>query len=125
MFTLPLSWSFFLSDDPLFRSLQLGLIAIAVLDVFFILFTTRDIILRTHSFVYQLVCILLVAFLPFIGFFLYLLIRPSRTNMQRETDRMLREVLKSKKSVGGDGGEGIGFPKTVEEDANSTPHQSL
>ena len=138
MFSIPASWSFFLSDDPLFRSLQLGLIAVAVLDVFFILFATRDIILRTHSFMYQLLCILLVAFLPFIGFLLYLLIRPPRTIAQRETDALLRSILESQKSVGSNGGEGIGFPKTAEEDANPTssaeadydgtsptPHQSL
>lgn len=47
--------------------------------VFLVLFVTRDILLRTHSFVFQTFCILLVALLPFVGFFLYLLVRPSQT----------------------------------------------
>lgn len=60
--------------------------------VFLILYTLKDIWLRTHSFLYQLVAIVLVAGLPFVGFALYLLIRPARTLKERETERILREI---------------------------------
>lgn len=60
--------------------------------VFFIFFTTRDILLRTRSLIAQLLCILLVALLPGVGFLLYLILRPARTVLQRETDRMVREL---------------------------------
>ncbi len=66
--------------------------AIGVLLVFLILFTTRDILLRTQSLIAQLLSILLVALLPGAGFLLYLLLRPARTVMQRQTDAMVREL---------------------------------
>lgn len=68
----------------------LGMIGIVL--VFLIFFTTRDILLRTHSLLGQLLCILLVALLPGVGFLLYLIVRPARTILQRETDHMVREL---------------------------------
>lgn len=61
--------------------------------VFLIFFTTRDIILRTRSFWYQLFCIVLVTFLPVVGFFLYLLIRPPATLVEQEMQETLDEIL--------------------------------
>lgn len=84
---------YFLSDNPAVRITQLSLLALAVVAVFLICFTTRDILLRTRSFLYQAVSILLVALLPIVGFFLYLLIRPARTVKERETEQMLRQIL--------------------------------
>jgi hypothetical protein len=57
--------------------------------VYFLFFTMRDIFLRTHSSLYQIACILLVALLPVVGFLLYFLIRPARTIKEREMEQML------------------------------------
>lgn len=82
----------FLSDDPLLRSIQAGLVSLGAFLIFLVFFTTRDILLRTRSFAYMALCILLVALLPGIGFLLYLLIRPSSTIRQREQDALIREL---------------------------------
>ena len=63
------------------------------LVVFLVLFSTRDILLRTHSFFYQIACILLVAVLPVLGFLIYLLIRPSQTNSERKLRRDVAQIL--------------------------------
>ncbi|MDD4628348.1 MAG: PLD nuclease N-terminal domain-containing protein [Candidatus Peribacteraceae bacterium] len=81
----------FLSDDPVLRVLQVVLIMTGALVIFFVFYTTRDILRRTHSFLYMAFCIVIVAALPVFGFLLYLLIRPSRTLLERENDRILRE----------------------------------
>jgi len=57
--------------------------------VYFLFFTMRDIFLRTHSSLYQIACILLVALLPVVGFLLYFLIRPARTMKEREMEQLL------------------------------------
>jgi hypothetical protein len=86
-------WFLFLAEDPFLRLLQILMLAAGVLVVFLVFYTTRDVLLRTDSFWYMLLCILLVAFLPVIGFFVYLLIRPARTIRERERDEMLRSIL--------------------------------
>ncbi len=92
---LPLVDAFlaFLSEEPLLRAIQLFLLGGASLLVFFVFFTTRDILHRTTSLLYQVSCILLVAALPVAGFLLYLLIRPSRTLKEREMQENLRRIL--------------------------------
>lgn len=82
----------FLSDDPLLRSIQVGLVALGAFVIFLVFFTTRDILLRTRSFAYMALCILLVALLPGIGFLLYLLIRPTSLLRQREQEALIREL---------------------------------
>ncbi len=69
------------------------MLLIACIVVFFVLFTLRDILLRTSSFLYQIFCILLVAALPLLGFLLYLLIRPSRTIAERRLESKVDEIL--------------------------------
>jgi hypothetical protein len=64
----------------------------AFILLFLLLFTLRDILLRTRSFAYQAFCVLLVGALPIAGFLVYLLIRPARTIKERETDAMLRAL---------------------------------
>ena len=83
-----------LTDNPAIRALQISLLAGAVVDMYLVFFATRDILLRTRSFFYQLVCILLVAVLPVVGFFLYLLIRPATTVRDREMEKLLRKIAK-------------------------------
>lgn len=72
--------------------MQAGVVAIAVILIYLLLFTLRDILLRTRSFWYQFFCVLLVGCLPVVGFFLYLLIRPARTVKQRELEMMLQTL---------------------------------
>ncbi len=82
----------FLSADPSLRLLQGLLLTIAVLVVYLVFFTLRDVLLRSRNFAFQLFAILLVAFLPIVGFLLYMLIRPVQTLADRRRDRMLREL---------------------------------
>ncbi len=67
--------------------------ACAFFVVFLVLFTTRDILLRTNSFLLQACSILLVAVLPIVGFFIYVLIRPSRTLAERAMHRDIIVLL--------------------------------
>jgi ABC-type nickel/cobalt efflux system permease component RcnA len=82
-----------LSGDPTFRLLQIALLLIAVLAVFLVFYTLRDILLRSRSFFFQIISILLVSCLPIVGFLLYVLIRPTRTLREREVDRALGSLL--------------------------------
>ena len=90
-------WLLFLADDPMLRLLQGGLLLLGFLVVFLVFFTTRDILLRTQSFIYMFLSILLVAALPIMGFLLYLLIRPARTLKEKEMEAMVRELFAKKK----------------------------
>ena len=87
-------WLLFVSEDPLLRLWQGSLLLIGVLAIFLVFYTTRDVILRTHSFLYMLFSILLVALLPGVGFLLYLLIRPQRTIKERELEKMVQDILR-------------------------------
>lgn len=91
--TLLEPWLLFLAEDPTLRMLQMGMILLGTIVIFLVFFTTRDILLRTNSFFYMFVCIILVAVLPIVGFFLYLLIRPARTLKERDLEEMLRMLL--------------------------------
>ncbi len=90
-------WLLFLADDPMLRLLQGGLVLLGFLVIFLVFFTTRDILLRTQSFTYMFLSILLVAALPIVGFLLYVIVRPARTLKEREVEAMLRELLTKKK----------------------------
>lgn len=93
-------WLLFLADDPVLRMLQLGMLLLGGVVIFLVFYTTRDILLRTHSFLYMFVAIVLVALLPVLGFFLYLLIRPARTLRERELyDMVARLQQTSQKKV--------------------------
>ncbi len=85
--------SAFFSSNPSVLFVQLSMLAAALFVVFLVLFTTRDILLRTHSLLYQIACILLVSVLPGIGFLLYLLVRPGLTNAQRKMQEDIEQVL--------------------------------
>lgn len=85
-------WLQFLADDPTLRAVQGGMLLVGAVMVFLVFFATRDILLRTKSFWYMLLSILLVAGLPVLGFLLYLLVRPARTLKEREMEQMLLEL---------------------------------
>ena len=87
------SVSAFLSANPTVLLVQSLMISTTCVVIFLILFVLRDILLRTHSFLYQVFCVVLVAALPVIGFLLYLLIRPSRTIAERTLEHKIDEVL--------------------------------
>lgn len=93
---------------------QAGVVAGAALLLFLLLYTLRDILLRTKSFPYQFFCVLLVGALPILGFLVYLLVRPARTLKQRETDAMLRRILGEEDVVNGT--EVLEIEEVIEED---------
>jgi hypothetical protein len=80
------------SNSPVFI-VQLAMIAIGTTLVFLVLFATRDILLRTHSLLYQVFCILIVAALPILGFLVYLLIRPTSTCAERQLRHDIEQIL--------------------------------
>ncbi len=82
-----------LNMDPLLRAAQLSLLVVGGILVFLVFSATRDILQRTHSLPYQIGCILLVAALPFVGYLLYLLVRPSQTTRAREMEKNVEEIL--------------------------------
>ena len=86
-------WFVFLAEDPVLRMLQLGMLLAGTIAVFLVFYTTRDILLRTNSFLYMVLCILLVAMLPVVGFFLYILIRPPRTIKEREFEEKILSFI--------------------------------
>lgn len=81
------------SDHPWILSVQVALVLLGLTVFFLVLFATRDILERSDSFFVQLLCILLVAGLPILGFFLYLLLRPSTTVRERRLEQDLGSVL--------------------------------
>lgn len=91
-------WFVFLAEDPALRLLQFGMLILGIVVIFLVFFTTRDILLRTHSFWYMFISIVLVALLPIVGFFLYILIRPARTIKERELEDLLHRLVLDKVS---------------------------
>ena len=83
----------FVMENPALRLSQGGLILFAVCILFLLFFALRDILLRTRSFWYQFLCIVIVALLPVIGFLIYLLIRPARTIRERELEAMILTLV--------------------------------
>lgn len=84
-----------LSDDPAARVFQLSVLGLGVFSVYLLFYTTRDVLIRSSSIPLQLFSIFLVALLPVVGFFFYLLFRPSRTIAEREIMQMLRHLSHS------------------------------
>lgn len=91
-FSLAPVTQFFL-DNPGLRVAQTGLIILGVVVLFLLFFALRDILLRTRSFWYQFICIVIVTLFPVIGFLVYLLIRPARTIKERELESMLLTLV--------------------------------
>ena len=83
----------FFSANPSVLLMQSLMIIAASFVVFLVLFATRDILVRSSSFLLQIFCILLVAVLPVIGFLLYLLIRPSRTIADKKLSKQIEALL--------------------------------
>lgn len=77
------------SENPVLDLGQLVLFSILAFVVFLVLYTLRDVILRTRSLWAQIGSLILVTVLPILGFLVYLLVRPSRTLKERELETMM------------------------------------
>lgn len=91
-FSLAPVTQFFL-DNPGLRAAQTGLIILGIIVLFLLFFALRDILLRTRSFWYQFICIVIVTLFPIVGFLVYLLIRPARTIKERELESMILTLV--------------------------------
>jgi len=91
--SLASSVSILFSSDPAVFALQVGAVAVSAIVIYTVLFTTRDILIRSSSTVAQVGSILLVAAFPIVGFFLYLLVRPSRTLYEKALRKDLNEIV--------------------------------
>ena len=49
-------WLLFLAEDPVLRLLQGGMLLVGAIVIFLVFFATRDILLRTNSFIYMFIC---------------------------------------------------------------------
>lgn len=63
--------------------LKFFILYICIIWIATIVWVVKDITNRSASIIAQLLCILLVVGLPFIGIFLYLLVRPSNTLLEK------------------------------------------
>ncbi len=93
----------FFSENPSVFAAQIFMVFFAFIVVFLVLLATRDIMLRTESLLLQVLCIVLVAGLPVVGYLLYLLVRPSRTlsekRLQHDMDSLLKKLSHSHSQV--------------------------
>lgn len=87
-----------LSDDPAARVFQISVLGLGIVSVYLLFYTTRDVLIRSSSIPLQLFSIFLVALLPVVGFFFYLLFRPSQTITEREMREMLRALSRGLRS---------------------------
>lgn len=92
-------WLLFIAADPTLRLVQMCMLGAGILVIFLVFLTTRDVLLRSQSFLFMLFSIVLVAALPLIGFCIYLLIRPARTIKEREIEEMLLSLTSKKAST--------------------------
>lgn len=90
-------WLTVIANDPVARGLQGLMLLLGLILIFIVFYTTRDILLRTQSFIVMILYIVLVSALPIVGFLIYLLVRPPRTIKEREMYKMLEKVLEGKK----------------------------
>jgi hypothetical protein len=89
----------FLSGDPVIFAFQIGLASLTGSLIFLVFWTTRDILLRSNSFLIQVGAIAIVALLPIAGFLLYILVRPPRTLVERDMATRIAEVSERLKAI--------------------------
>lgn len=85
--------SLIFSSDPTVFAMQVGAIVASAVVIYTVLWTTKDVIARSRSTLFQVSSILLSAALPVVGFFLYLLLRPTTTNAERALRKDMTEIL--------------------------------
>ena len=81
------------SENPVLLAVQGALMGTAFILAFFVFWVTKDILHRTNSVLFQMLCIAMTAVLPVVGFFLYLIIRPSQTIEERMLIDRMDEIL--------------------------------
>jgi len=81
-------------DNPLFGTIQIVVLCyIGLLWVSIIVWVTRDAINRSGSLIFQTFSILINITMPVLGLLLYLIIRPTKTNMERYYEDLERRLL--------------------------------
>lgn len=91
------SFSSFVLENPGLRLTQGAVVLLAIIDLYLLFYTLRDVLLRTRSLAAQFFAVLLVAALPILGFLLYLLVRPARLAKQRELEELLLAMLEQRR----------------------------
>ncbi|MBN2306546.1 zinc ribbon domain-containing protein [Candidatus Peregrinibacteria bacterium] len=69
------------------------LIYFALLWIAIIIWVTKDVLQRSNSIIFQAIAILLNIAIPILGILLYLIIRPSKTRMERYYEELERNML--------------------------------
>ncbi len=88
------------ADVPTITLLAMGSISLVTfLHAFLVLWTLRDLMLRTTSFLAMICGVLVVAVVPVAGFCLYVLLRPSQTLVQRQLMAKINALLPSEQSA--------------------------
>jgi hypothetical protein len=89
-----------LIGSPSFKTLQYAVIIyFGLLWLSIIIWVTRDAILRSNSIAFQVISILINIFFPILGVLLYLIIRPTKTTLERYYEdlehRLIMESIKA------------------------------
>lgn len=81
-------------STPSFKSLQLAVIIyFGLLWLSIIIWVTRDAINRSDSLIFQVFAILLNILFPVLGILLYLIIRPSKTTLERYYEDLEHKLI--------------------------------
>lgn len=89
----------FLTSDA-FGTLKIGILAyFALLWLAVIIWVTKDALQRSNSIIFQSFSILLNIVVPILGVLLYLIIRPSKTRMERYYEELERNMLEGENQI--------------------------
>ncbi|MBN2096767.1 hypothetical protein JW752_05260 [Candidatus Peregrinibacteria bacterium] len=81
-------------STPSFKTIQLAVIIyFGLLWLAIIIWVTRDAINRSNSLLFQVIAILLNIFFPVLGILLYLIIRPSKTTLERYYEELEHRLI--------------------------------
>ncbi|MBN1258972.1 zinc ribbon domain-containing protein [Candidatus Peregrinibacteria bacterium] len=81
-------------DSPVFGTIQIATLSyIGLLWVGIIIWVTRDAINRSQSLLFQTFSILINIAMPVLGLLFYLIVRPTKTNMERYYEDLERRLL--------------------------------
>lgn len=85
----------FLNSNPIGNIKLIVFGYIALLWISIIIWVTRDVLARSNNIFFQALVILINVALPIVGVLLYLIIRPSRTQMERYYEQLEAGILES------------------------------
>jgi len=93
-FDLDLNAALEFISTPSFKTIQLAVIIyFGLLWLAIIIWVTRDAINRSNSLLFQVLAILLNIFFPVLGILLYLIIRPSKTTLERYYEELEHRLI--------------------------------